>query len=189
MDRLLAFSAVVSLVVLSLLGLGTPASAGGWAITTFDEVPPEFLADHPYHLGYTIRQHGTTPISVDRTEVIAVASTGASRSFPGQPEGPLGHYVVDVVLPSGSYSWRVTQQPFMAQELGTLTVGDPAVVPVPGAGTTSPEAPVVPLAPVTPATPSQPLAALLAAATGLSALVFARLLAFQGGGRGAASAS
>ncbi|HUQ17817.1 MAG TPA: hypothetical protein VM070_08515 [Candidatus Saccharimonadales bacterium] len=183
MDRLLAFTALIGLVVLSLVGLGAPASAGGWAVTTFDHLPPEFVADRTYHLGYTIRQHGVTPIRVDRTEVIAVTSGGASRSFPGTPDGTIGHYVVDVALPSGSYTWRVTQQPFMAQELGPLTVGDPAVLPVPGAVAPSPAAPPVPV------TPIRPLAAVLAAATVLSALVFLRLLAVPRRGRGAAGAS
>jgi len=112
------------------LALSTPAAAGGWAITTFDQLPPEFVAGQTYRLGYTIRQHGATPIRVDRTEIVAdPAAGGAALSFVGVPEGPLGHYSAEVTFPAGTYSWRVTQQPFQAQDLGSLVVAGAAVAP------------------------------------------------------------
>jgi len=183
MARLISFFAAVGLTALIAHGLGTPVAAGGWAVTTFDQLPAEFIAGQTYHLGYTIRQHGMTPLRVDRTEVIAVPSTGPQLSFPGRPDGTLGHYAVDLVLGAGTYAWRVTQEPFMAQELGPLIVGGSAVLPVPGPALATPAAPEVPGAGV------KPLVAALAAATVASALVFARIFALQGRRRGAIGAS
>lgn len=183
MARLISFVAALGLAALLAGGLGTTVAAGGWAVTTFDQLPPEFIAGQTYHLGYTIRQHGVTPLRVDHTAVIAVPKAGQELSFPGRPEGDLGHYVVDLAFPPGSYTWRVTQQPFMAQELGALVVGASAVLPVPGPAVASPAAPTIPVIPF------RPLVAALAAATVASALVFARILAVQGRRKGAMGAS
>ena len=182
MARLISFVAALGLTALLACDLGTPVAAGGWAITTFDRLPSEFIAGQTYHLGYTIRQHGVTPLRVDRTEVIAVPKAGQELSFPGRPDGDLGHYVVDLAFPPGSYTWRVTQQPFMAQELGSLVDGASAVLPVTVPAVASPAAPAAP-------TPVRPLVAALAAATVASALVFARILAVQSSRRGAIGAS
>ena len=174
MIRLAALLASLALA----LALGTPAAAGGWAVTTFDQLPPEFVAGQTYRLGYTIRQHGVTPIRVDRTEIVATPAVGgAAVSFVGRPEGPLGHYVADVTLAAGSYSWRVTQQPFQAQDLGSLTV--PAVPAAKPATTTPP--PVIPAAP--------PVAAALGIATLAAAALFASRLVRHARQRGAIGAS
>lgn len=184
MDRLAARLASLALGATLALALGAPASAGGWAITTFDQLPPEFVAGQTYHLGYTIRQHGVTPIRVDRTEIIALpAAGGAPLSFAGVPEGVLGHYSAAVAFPSGAYTWRVTQQPFLAQELGSLAVGSAAVLAA------APAAPATPAPPRQPGQPGQPLVLALAAATLGSALLFATRLARHVRRRGALGAS
>jgi hypothetical protein len=114
---------ILAIFGLSLGMLATTAIAGGWAVTTFDDLPGQFVSGKEYLLGYTIRQHGETPVNVDKTEILAVASSGRSLSFPGKSQGSIGHYVASVYFPAGgTYTWQVTQGPFAPQDLGSLTV-------------------------------------------------------------------
>jgi hypothetical protein len=114
---------VLAVFALALAALATPALAGGWAVTTFDDMPGQFVSGKEYALGYTIRQHGATPINVAKTEILAVAVSGRTLSFPGKSEGAMGHYVATVFFPAGgTYTWQVTQGDFAAQDLGTITI-------------------------------------------------------------------
>lgn len=114
---------VASVVGGAVLLLALPALAGGWAVTTFDQLPSEFRAGQTYTLGYTVRQHGQTPIEVKGTEVVARSEDGTTLRFPGRPEGAVGHHVVEVSFPEpGRWTWEVVQGGFGSQELGTITV-------------------------------------------------------------------
>jgi hypothetical protein len=118
-----ALTSLVAVLALSLGVLAAPAFAGGWAVTTFDDMPGQFVSGKEYLLGYTIRQHGQTAINVDKTEILALASSGRTLSFPGKSEGAVGHYVATVFFPaSGTYSWQVTQGDFAPQDLGRVTI-------------------------------------------------------------------
>ena len=118
-----ALTSLVTVVALSLGVLASPALAGGWAVTTMDDLPDQFVSGKEYLLGYTIRQHGQTPINVSKTEILAVASSGRTLSFPGKSEGAVGHYVATVFFPaSGTYTWQVTQGDFAPQDLGRITI-------------------------------------------------------------------
>ena len=113
----------LAVFALALAALATPALAGGWAVTTFDDMPGQIVSGKEYALGYTIRQHGATPINVDKTEIVAVAVSGRTLSFPGKSDGAVGHYVATVFFPAGgTYTWQVTQGDFAAQDLGKLSV-------------------------------------------------------------------
>lgn len=111
-----------------MLALGTTAAAGGWAVTTLDTLPPDIGAGQTYTIGWTIRQHGVTPVDVERlggtTEIVATSPDGSRTvSFAGLREGEIGHYVAKVTFPSeGTWTWKVTQGPFQAQPLGTVVV-------------------------------------------------------------------
>ncbi|HEY6203837.1 MAG TPA: hypothetical protein VI056_12450 [Candidatus Limnocylindria bacterium] len=114
---------LAAVLALSLGVFASPAIAGGWAVTTFDEMPGQFVAGQEFKLGYTIRQHGVTAINVDKTEILAVATSGRTLSFPGTSQGDIGHYVASVYFPAGgTYTWQVTQGAFAPQDLGTLSV-------------------------------------------------------------------
>ena len=114
---------VLAVFALALAALATPALAGGWAVTTFDDMPGQIVSGKEYALGYTIRQHGATPINVDKTEILAVAVSGRTLSFPGKSEGAVGHYVATVFFPAGgTYTWQVTQGDFAPQDLGKITI-------------------------------------------------------------------
>ncbi|TME69269.1 MAG: hypothetical protein E6I48_15985, partial [Chloroflexi bacterium] len=114
---------IAAVLALSLGIFASPVVAGGWAVTTFDNLPDQFVFGHEYALGYTIRQHGVTPINVDKTEILAVATTGRTLSFPGKSDGAVGHYIASVYFPAGgTYSWQVTQEPFAPQDLASISV-------------------------------------------------------------------
>jgi hypothetical protein len=113
------------------LAFATPAFAGGWAVTTLDQLPPEFHAGQTYDIGYTIRQHGVTPVNVESalgsggtTEIQILGPDGhVSLSFRGLQTGPTGHYVASVRFPTeGKWNWQVTQGPFAPQQLSTVDV-------------------------------------------------------------------
>ena len=82
----------VVLVLLGLMGLSVPAFAGGFAVTTFDQLPTTLRADETYRLGYTIRQHGLTPLPAIATRVVARRQeTGQAVAFVGAASGAPGH--------------------------------------------------------------------------------------------------
>ena len=111
-------------LTVALAGPAQGGNAGGWAVTTFDDLPGQFVAGQSYTLGYTIRQHGISPIKVESTGIfLQNASGGTVASFPGAAEGALGHYVATVRFPAaGTFTWYVTQAPFAEQQLGPITV-------------------------------------------------------------------
>jgi hypothetical protein len=116
--------ALIGLVVASglVLGFGTAASAGGWAVTTLDEIPVATPGE-AVSVGFTILQHGATPVDLD--EGVGIEITGADGTvqvFPATNDRT-GHYVASVVFPTaGDYRWAVQQGWFGEQELGSLTV-------------------------------------------------------------------
>jgi hypothetical protein len=75
-----------------------PAQAGGWVVVTLDPLPAEgFRAGETYRVGYTVRQHGQTPLGGLETVVrVTLPSSGVSYAFPGAAEGATGHYVAEV---------------------------------------------------------------------------------------------
>ena len=126
-----SISTVTALVL--TLALAAPALAGGWAVTTLDTLPPEFRAQETYSIGYTIRQHGTTPVNVDKmengypsgpTEILITSPDGAKTlRYKGVQTGATGHYVAKVIFPYyGTWKWQVTQGVFEAQSLGEVKV-------------------------------------------------------------------
>lgn len=123
--------ALVGLLVAAALvvGFGSAASAGGWAVTTLDEVPVA-TSGETVAVGFTIRQHGATPVDLDEGVAIEIAGAdGTTQVFPAINDRT-GHYVASVVFPTaGEYSWAVQQGWFGEQDLGSLTIGGPASTP------------------------------------------------------------
>ena len=115
---------VAALVVVAGPGAG-PASAGGWAITTMDALPAGGVAPgRATPLGYTIRQHGVTPVELDDSALVVTMADGSTRRFAGVPDGPPGHHVAVVTVPeAGRFALTVDQGWFAPQDLGHLVVG------------------------------------------------------------------
>lgn len=107
-----------------LVALAAPVSAGGWAVTTFSDVPSEFQAGTVYRLDYSIRQHGQSLVDVEDTSIrIWNPETGEEHLFAGQSTGETGYYTAEVTFPSaGEWQWEVIQGWFGPQELGLLSV-------------------------------------------------------------------
>jgi hypothetical protein len=123
-----AFGRLVAGIIVSLIaivGLGSTASAGGWAVSTLDSTPTP-VPGQPVEVGFTIRQHGVTPVDIDHgVGITIVASDGTVQTFPATRSGAAGHYVATVVFPAaGDYTWSVQQGGFADQDLGRLTVPD-----------------------------------------------------------------
>lgn len=169
----------IALATWAVLSLVPAALAGGWAVTTLDALPTELGAGVSYQLGYTILQHGITPYRTDDTSVrIRSVSTGETHVFAGRPDGPAGHYVVDVRFPTaGEWVWEVQPGIFQAQQLGTVSV-IPATAAPGTTGATADQPASLPAA-IAPAS-ANGLAGLrlaLLVATSLAAGVFALQLA------------
>src|SRR5688500_1772493 len=149
MTRLVTLAAALLLVALA-----APAAAGGWAVTTLDAVPDRFEAGRAYDIGYTIRQHGVTPVDLASTGIrITSADSGKQITFDGRRHGAVGHYVARVSFPAaGAWKWEALQDWFGAQPLGQLEVAHPASAqaPAPGAAAVA-AAPVAQTTPVAPA--------------------------------------
>jgi hypothetical protein len=99
---------------------GAPAAAGGWAVSTLDEVPAPAPGE-TVTIGFTIRQHGVTPVDIDDVGVEVAGPSGDVEVFPATQQGTVGHYVADVVFgESGVHTWAIRQGWFADHELGTI---------------------------------------------------------------------
>ncbi|MDQ3739220.1 MAG: hypothetical protein M3337_08645 [Actinomycetota bacterium] len=131
MKRILALVAGI-LVTLSLVPAGGADAKGGWAVSTLDPLPtlePGETAD----IGFTVRQHGVTPVDVSESGNVGIAfRIGKTEFFAAEPQGAVGHYVARVVVPkAGTYQWEVRQGFFAPHPLGTieLSTAEPAAAP------------------------------------------------------------
>ncbi len=107
----------------AFLLISTPsATAGGWAVTYLDPVPP-IQPSVTHTVGYWVLQHGTHPFSGDLGKTGLRFSSGTADSlFVGVPLGQPAHYAVTFTLPAGSYEVFGVQGMFEDHPLGTLTV-------------------------------------------------------------------
>lgn len=111
------------------LAIAAPASAGNWAVTTFDDLPESFETDTTYNLEYTILQHGKTPVDSGASYVM-LRNFDADQSlrFHAVNHGD-GTYTVEVTIPAeGTWEWDVTSEGWGTQELGAIEVAASSVV-------------------------------------------------------------
>jgi hypothetical protein len=113
-----------ALAVVALSVCTVPAAmAGGWAVTTLDEVPATLKAGETYPIGYTVRQHGQTPFLGSETGIEIRSSSNARQRFNGVAQGAPGHYVAQVRFPeAGEWQWFADQKPFEIQPLGKIAI-------------------------------------------------------------------
>ena len=77
----------------TLLVVVAPAAwAGGWAVSTLDPMSAP-VAGVPTDIGFTIRQHGVTPVDVNDVTIVVTAPSGETAVFPANGDGVEGHYV------------------------------------------------------------------------------------------------
>lgn len=119
-------SLVLALALALMLAL--PVLAGGWAVITLDELPAGVVAGEPFTVGFTVLQHGRTPMA-DLEPIIIARSGDEKVTVFVKEEGKPGHYAVDMTLPSaGEWAWTI-QAFSMEQKMPVLSVAAPAVSP------------------------------------------------------------
>jgi len=119
----LGFALLLSLVI------AIPAFAGGWAVITLDELPGDVVAGEPLIVGFTVLQHGRTPMS-DLAPSIIANSKEEKFVVLAEPEGKPGHYTAVLTFPKeGDWSWSI-QAFTMEQPMPVLRVAAAASQPV-----------------------------------------------------------
>ncbi len=137
LHRVLVSSASLAILAIPFVP-GSPAAAGGWAVSTLDEVPAPAPGE-TVTVGFTIRQHGVTPVNVEGAGVKTTAPSGDVEIFPARQSGAVGHYVADVVFrEAGVYTWAIRQGWFEDQELGTIDTSSAAGGEAGTSGTSTP---------------------------------------------------
>ena len=117
--------ALSSLIALALAFVLVPAAAaGGWVISTLDQLPGEVRAGGTVSLGFMVRQHGVTPTNdVDPYVQAYNPESGESVRAYAVQEGEVGHFVVEVVFPTaGTWEWSIVPVPFEGTQLEPLNV-------------------------------------------------------------------
>ncbi len=114
---------IVLVLSVALLALPGWALAGGWALTSFDELPSDFEAGGSYDLTYTVLQHGVNPVDVGQSEVRLIDGNGDVMTFGATRLPERGRYQVTVTFPeSGLWTWEVTQGDFGTHPMGPISV-------------------------------------------------------------------
>lgn len=125
---------------LSLL-LIIPVFAGGWAIITLDELPTGVVAGEPLTVGFTVLQHGQTPMAGLTPTITATLYKDEHFAVNAKPEGKPGHYTATLTFPKeGDWSWSI-QAFTMDQPMPLLTVAAPTLGSASKAVRAEPEAP------------------------------------------------
>jgi mono/diheme cytochrome c family protein len=133
------------LVIFTLIIVFSFASvtlAGGWAMVALDSWPSEVRAGEPLRLGFMVRQHGITPVNMaweEPLKPVLVAdnpASGESIRVEARQQGPVGHFVVEAIFPSGgTWNWSIRLDPFgtLPEQFEPLTVLPARPVPEPQA--------------------------------------------------------
>jgi len=115
----LGFALLLSLV------FAIPAFAGGWAVITLDELPGAVVAGEPLTVGFTVLQHGITPMSGIDATIVATLSKEERLVVPAEPDGEPGHYTATLIFPKeGDWEWSI-QAFTMEQPMPVLHVAAP----------------------------------------------------------------
>ena len=115
-------SVSIGLALLLALAIAIPAFAGGWAVITLDELPTNVLAGEPLTIGFTVRQHGRTPMNGLDPTVTATLLKEERFVVHAEPEGQPGHYTATLSFPKqGNWEWSI-QAFTMDQPMPALTV-------------------------------------------------------------------
>ena len=102
------FRSALLLVLIFMFAFAIPVFAGGWAVITLDELPAGVVAGEPYTIGFTVLQHGKTPMTGLFPTVTARMEKGDLLTFQAEPEGKPGHYMAALTFPTdGEWEWSI----------------------------------------------------------------------------------
>ncbi|MDX1378458.1 MAG: hypothetical protein R3307_06395, partial [Anaerolineales bacterium] len=105
-----------------VLAIAVPVFAGGWAIITLDELPTDVVAGEPLAVGFTVLQHGETPMTGLNPTISASIYQKAKFVADAKPDGKPGHYTATLTFPTeGNWEWSI-QAFTMNQKMPTLNV-------------------------------------------------------------------
>lgn len=117
-------SVLVAVVMLLLLATATAVLAGGWAVVTLDSPPGEIHAGEPWTVGFTVLQHGQTPVHNlgpgSPIEPLLIATNADGRRVEAQatPTDEVGHFVAEVTFPTeGAWEWTIHPNPLAGESL------------------------------------------------------------------------
>jgi len=117
----------IGLALLLALVFVLPVFAGGWAVITLDELPTDVVAGKPLTIGFTVLQHGKTPMEGLEPTVTAQLSFDEKLVVYPDAEGEPGHYVATLTFPkAGDWEWAI-QAFTMDQPMPVLSVAAPGV--------------------------------------------------------------
>lgn len=121
-------SIVIALLLASVFVI--PAFAGGWAVITLDDLPVNVVAGEPFTVGFTVLQHGRTPMMDLHPTITANLEKGSQLVINAEAEGKPGHYAATVTLPKeGEWQWSI-QAFTMDQPMPNLNVAPAATASV-----------------------------------------------------------
>lgn len=94
--------------VIAFAALGF-SEAGGWSVTTLDNLPSNVVVNQPLTVGFMIRQHGRTPwVSGDVRVRASPAQGGDELETRAEPDKTPGHYTATLTFPqAGTWHWAV----------------------------------------------------------------------------------
>jgi len=101
---------LLSVVLFALLFVNPPsARAGGWVVVTVDTLPDGVIAGQELTIEFMVRQHGQRPIAGQAPKVeLTHQETGDQLVVTAEDEGPVGHYVARLLLPTfGTWEWKI----------------------------------------------------------------------------------
>lgn len=124
------FRISIALALLLSVVLAIPVFAGGWAVITLDEIPTGVVAGEPLTIGFTVLQHGKTPMEGLDPTITATSSNSESFMVHAKPEGETGHYAATLTFPAeGNWTWSIRAFS-MEQVMPELSVAAPIAAPV-----------------------------------------------------------
>ena len=125
----------IVVIVLAVLLVGTlmvlPVMAGGWAVVTLETLPTDVVAETPFMVEFTVRQHGQHLIGGLAPQITAVhPETGQSITVQAEAGSQDGHYAATISLPTaGQWRWHINA--FGAdQPMPDITVQPAAIAPI-----------------------------------------------------------
>lgn len=116
----------LGLALISALVFALPVFAGGWAVIVLDELPTNVVAGEALTIGFTVLQHGRTPMDGLDPIIIADLYKEQELAVHAKPDGEPGHYTATLTF-SKEGEWRWFIEAFtMKQLMPRLIVSAPA---------------------------------------------------------------
>ncbi len=98
-------SRIALLAAVAFAALTGTAHAGGWATVELGDMPSGLVAGEPWRVELIVKQHGITPMADVTPSVRIDDGAGTVRTFNARPIAKVGHYVAEVMFPSGG-EWK-----------------------------------------------------------------------------------